>query len=186
LNVQIITKNLEVVMVENDRFIIRQCLDGRPDEFRHLIRRYQSGVLAFLSGKLKDKNLVDEAAQETFVRAYFYLSTLRSPEKFHSWLLGIANRVAKEQLRDRHKVQGLEGVKETTCEDTDVSEDFQVKEAIVMLDEPYRQVVLLRFYSEQSCQQIAENLNIPIGTVTKQLSRAYEKLRSLLEEKNEA
>jgi DNA-directed RNA polymerase specialized sigma24 family protein len=44
----------------------------------------------------------------------------------------------------------------------------------------------LRFYSEQSCQQIAETLNVPIGTVTKQLSRAYEKLRSFLEEKNEA
>jgi hypothetical protein len=51
LNVQIISKNLEVVMDENDRFIIRQCLDGRPDEFRHLIRRYQSGVLAFITGK---------------------------------------------------------------------------------------------------------------------------------------
>ena len=173
-------------MVENDQFIIRQCLDGRPDEFRHLIRQYQSGVMAFLTGRLRDRNLVDEAAQETFVRAYFKLSTLRNPEKFHSWLIGIADRVAKEQLRDRNKVLGLENVKDSPCEeDTDASEDYQLKEAVAMLDEPYRQVVLLRFYSEKSCQQIAETLNVPIGTVTKQLSRAYEKLREFLEDKKD-
>jgi RNA polymerase sigma-70 factor, ECF subfamily len=174
------------MMIENDQFIIRQCLDGRPDEFRHLIMRYQSGIISFLTGRLKDRNLVDEAAQETFVRAYFNLSTLKSPEKFHSWLIGIADRVSKEQRRDRNKVIGLDAVKKIPCEEIQKSEDYKLEEAVAMLDEPYRQVVLLRFYSEQSCQQIAETLNVPIGTVTKQLSRAYEKLRSFLEEKNEA
>jgi RNA polymerase sigma-70 factor (ECF subfamily) len=187
LNVQnSVERNLEVMMVENDQFIIRQCLDGRPDEFRYLIRRYQSGITAFLSGKLKDRNLVDEAAQETFVRAYFNLSTLRNQDKFHSWLLGIADRVAKEQLRDRNKVVDLGSFKDTPIQDIDASEDYKLEEAISLLDEPYRQVILLRFYSGQSCQQISETIDVPIGTVTKQLSRAYEKLRSFLKEKNEA
>lgn len=90
-------------MFNNDHFIIRQCLDGQPNEFRHLIRRYQHGIVVFLTGKLKDKTLVEEAAQETFVRAYFNLSKLRKPEKFLSWLLGIADRVAKEQYRKSKK-----------------------------------------------------------------------------------
>lgn len=172
-------------MAENDRSIIRQCLDGRPDEFRHLIRRYQSGVMAFLTGKLKDKDLAEEAGQETFVRAYFNLSALRSPDKFHSWLIGIADRVAKEQIRDRNKVVGIDSVKERHCEEMQTPEDHQLEEAVAMLDEPYREVILLRFYSEQSCQQISENLHVPIGTVTKQLSRAYKKLRSVLENKKD-
>lgn len=173
-------------MVGNDRLIIRQCLDGRPDEFRHLIKRYQSGVTAFLRGKLKDRNLVDEAAQETFVRAFFNLSSIKNPDKFHSWLIGVADRVAKEQLRGRYKVIGLDSVKEPHCEELQASEDYSLEEALAMLNEPYRKVVLLRFYSEQSCRQIAENFNVPISTVTKQLSRAYEKLRSFLKEKKEA
>ncbi len=172
-------------MVENDQFIIRKCLDGRPDAFRHLVRRYQSGVMAFLTGKLKDRSLVDEAAQETFVRAYFNLSTLKSPNKFHSWLIGIADRVAKEQLRDRKKTVSLEHIKDMPCQDTIASPDCEIEEAVGMLDEPYRQVVMLRFYSGQSCQQIAETIDLPIGTVTKQLSRAYEKLRFFLKEKSE-
>lgn len=172
-------------MAESDQHIIRQCLDGRPDEFRHLIRRYQSGVMAFLMGKLKDKNLVEEAAQETFVRAYFNLSTLRMPDKFHSWLLGIADRVAKEQLRDRKKIVDLAAVKEPHCKEMQVAEDHRLEEAIAMLDEPYRQIVLLRFYSGESCRQISEKLGVPVGTVTKQLSRAYERLRGFLELKKD-
>lgn len=167
-------------MVENDRCIIRQCLDGRPDEFRHLIRRHKSSVTAFLMGKLRDRNIVDEAAQETFVRAYFNLSNLRNPDKFHSWLIGIADRVAKEQLRYRKKLVDIDSVKITSGEEIQRTADYKLEEAIAMLNEPYREVVLLKFYSEQSCQQIAENLKVPINTVTKQLSRAYEKLRSFL------
>ena len=167
-------------MVENDRFIIRQCLDGRPDEFRHLIRRYQAGVNAFLFGRLKQRDLVEEAAQETFVRAFFKLSSLKSPDKFHSWLIGIADRVAKEQLRDRRRVVDMDRIKESSSEERTGSGDYELEEALAMLDEPYRQVVLLRFYSGYSCQEIAENLKLPIGTVTKQLSRAYEKLRNIL------
>jgi RNA polymerase sigma-70 factor, ECF subfamily len=173
------------MMIENDQFIIRQCLNGRPDEFRQLISRYQSGIIAFLTGKLKNRNLVEEAAQETFVRAYFNLSNLRDPERFHSWLIGIADRVVKEQLRNRDKVVGLDGIKEPCQEEKEPSGDHKLEEAIARLDDFYREVVLLRFYSGLSCQQIAENLNIPIGSVTKQLSRAYEKLRILLKE-NEA
>ena len=139
--------------------------------------------MAFLTGRLRDRNLVEEAAQETFVRAFFKLSTLKIPDKFHSWLIGIADRVAKEQLRDRKKGVGLDNIREVSCQDTDTPEYCQLEEALAMLDEPYRQVVLLRFYSGQSCQEIAENLNVPIGTVTKQLSRAYEKLRNILENK---
>ena len=55
---------------------------------------------AYLAGKLGNMTAVEEAAQETFVRAYFGLSELKKRESFYAWLLGIANRVAKEQLRE--------------------------------------------------------------------------------------
>jgi len=169
-------------MTENDRFIILQCLDGRPDEFGHLIRRYQSGVIAFVTGKLKNRALIEEAAQETFVRAFFNLSSLRNPEKFQSWLIGIADRVAMEILRDRKKMVSLDCIKDTTDEEPEpVNRSHELEEAVAILEEPYREVVLLRFYSGQSCQEISKTLDMPIGTVTKQLSRAYEKLRNLLE-----
>ncbi len=172
-------KVFEVLMAESDQYYIEQCLNGRPDEFRGLVRRYQAGVSAYLAGKLGNRSLAEEGAQETFVRAYFGLAGLKKRESFYSWLLGIANRVAKEQLRDRKQFAGLDGLEQEQQREK-VSKDHELEEAIAKLPDAYREIILLRFYAGRSCSEIAEQLGMPVGTVTKQLSRAYGKLRELL------
>jgi RNA polymerase sigma-70 factor (ECF subfamily) len=171
-------------MKDSDQFIIRKCLDGRPDAFRHLVRRYQAPVTAHISKRLRRRHLVEEAAQETFVRAFFNLEKLRKPEKFYSWLLGIAARVSKEELRKNGKVINLEDISALPAETVNTDTDMELEQAVSRLEDPYRQVVLLRFYANRSCREISEALDVPVGTVTKQLSRAYEKLRGLLKEDN--
>src|SRR5512139_3606353 len=87
-------------MMENDKYYVQRCLDGHPDDFRHLVRRYQPVLLAHLAGKLGSRDRAEEAAQEALVRAYFKMDTLKKPESFFAWLLGIADLVAKEQQRN--------------------------------------------------------------------------------------
>ena len=169
-------------MAESDQYYIEQCLNGHPDEFRGLVRRYQANVSAYLSGKLGNRSSAEEAAQETFVRAYFGLSELKKRESFYSWLLGIANRVAKEQLRNRKEFADLDSLAQESQEQKE-TKDHELEQAIADLGDSYREIVLLRFYAGRSCSQIAEQLNMPIGTVTKRLSRAYAKLRQLLSDK---
>lgn len=163
---------------ESDQYYIEECLNGHPDEFRHLVRRYQAAVSAYLAGKLSDRSIAEEATQETFVRAYFGLSELRKRESFYCWLLGIAGRVAKEQLRRPKSFAEAGCLAQRACEERKV--DVELEEAIAKLPDPYKRIILLRFYGGRSCSQIAEQLDMPIGTVTKQLSRAYAKLRQLL------
>ncbi|MFH1614186.1 MAG: sigma-70 family RNA polymerase sigma factor [Planctomycetota bacterium] len=165
-------------MAESDQYYIEQCLNGCPDEFRCLVRRYQAALLVFLAGKLGNRSCAEEAVQETFVRAYFGLSELKKRDSFYSWLLGIANRVAKEQLRNAKQFTDA-GCPEKQAS-REKNEDYELEKAIAELPDSYREIILLRFYGEQSCSQIAEQLDMPIGTVTKQLSRAYTKLRQLL------
>lgn len=167
-------------MAESDQYYIKQCLDGQPDEFRHLVRRYQAVLMAYLAGRLGNKTCAEEAAQETFVRAYFGLSELKKPDSFYSWLLGIASRVEKEQLRNQKKFCVGNYSEQEVCE-TKASTDYDLERAIAELPDIHREVILLRFYANQSCSQIAEKLNMPVGTVTKQLSRAYGRLKQLLE-----
>lgn len=88
-------------MPENDKFYIERCLDGHPDDFRYLVRRYQGVLLANLAGKLGNKDQAEETAQETFVRAYFNINKLKSLDSFFSWILGIADRVVKEHQRKK-------------------------------------------------------------------------------------
>jgi len=167
---------------ELDRDLVDQCLAGSPDQFRHLVRRYERVVLAHLRLRLRDAGAIEDAAQETFVRAYLNLDKLRSHDAFFSWLLGIGDRVAREwRRRDRRQDEIREAYFEQQRRAPGRrgtgARDAQRESALASLSEPLRQVVLLRFYADRSCADIAQALRIPIGTVTKRLSRAYEHIR---------
>lgn len=165
-----------------DREYVESSRNGCPDDFRSLVLRYQKPLFAFLCSRVRSPSDAEEAAQESFVRAFQSLKQLRQPESFYSWLLGIAGRVAKEQFRSsvrRQKVQ--EAAEALQTDAAGGSEELPLEEAIAVLPEAYRQVILLRYYEGLSCQEIAIRLGMPLGTVTKTLSRAYALLRQELE-----
>ena len=175
-------------MPEDDKFYVERCLDGHPDDFRYLVRRYQAILLANLAGKLGDRERAEEAAQEALVRAYFNMGKLRKPDSFFSWLLGIADNVAKEHQRKEQIQRQRELVRSFSEESasTELSQDYALETAIAELPEAYRKVILLRYYGEHSCNRIAEQLDMPLGTVTKNLSRAYAMLRESLQQQEQA
>jgi len=164
-----------------DAECVRQCLNGHPEAFRHLVGRYQDPLVRYLSGRLGNEDQAVEAAQEAMVRAYFALKKIRKPEAFYSWLLGIADRVAKETHRHNQRQRQM-------AADHDVAQQQEdrplrpVRQAVAELPDVYRQVILLRDYGGLSCVQISREQGVPIGTVTKRLSRAYALLREALRE----
>ena len=165
-----------------DGYYIGRCLDGHPDDFRYLVRRYQGVLLAHLAGQLGNRDTAEEAAQETLVRAYFGLERLKKRESFFAWLLGIANRVAKEQRRSEQRRRRIGDVLSETAAEPELSQDYALERSIAALPERYQQVVLLRYYGNCTCSQVAEQLAMPLGTVTKRLSRAYAMLRESLQQ----
>lgn len=169
-----------VLMLNTDSECVQRCLDGHPEAFEQLVARYHAPLIGFICGRLRDREAAEEVAQEAFVRSYAALASLRKPESYYAWLFGFADRVAKEHLSE--KVRAKHGVviaqKETRREEP--SHDFDLDQAIANLPAPYREVVLLRYYSEMSCVEVAERLDVPLGTVTKRLSRAHEMLRKSL------
>ena len=171
-------------MGTTDKYYIERCLDGHADDFRHLIRRYQGPLLAHLAGRSKSRDLAEEAAQETMVRAWFALGKLKKPKSFFAWLLGIADRVTKEHQRDIQRRNRIAEVMSENKNEPELSRDLALEKAVAALLPPYRDVVLLRYYGDCSCNDIAEQLDVPLGTVTKQLSRAYAMLRKSLQHQN--
>ena len=167
-----------------DEYYIGRCLDGHPDDFRYLVRRYQAVLLAHLAGQLGSRDSAEEATQETLVRAYFGLEKLRKRQSFFPWLLGIASRVAKEQRRSEQRRRQIGDVLSEVVAEPELSQDYALEQAITALPERYQQVVLLRYYGNCSCSQVAEQLGMPLGTVTKRLSRAYAMLRESLRQED--
>lgn len=164
-------------MGQTDKECIRQCLNGNPDDYVGLVRRYQAPLVAYLAGRLRDAERAEETAQETFVRGYFALNKLDQTSSFFSWLMGIANRVVMEQNRlEKRRAEALSSVTPKTVSAHD-ADDGDLRQAVAALPQPYAEVVSLRYYGGLSCSELSERLNVPVGTVTKRLSRAYAMLR---------
>ena len=169
--------NRGVSMSQTDEECVRLSLNGHPEAFEPLVGRYWGPLLSHLTGRLGDRESAEEAAQEAFVRSFVGLKELRKPASFFSWLFGIADRVAKEQQRARRRNERQTEPRWEEVVQQAQSHDYDLEQAIAALPDPYRQVILLRYYGNMSCAQVAEGLAIPLGTVTKRLSRAYAMLR---------
>ena len=170
---------------ETDLYYVERCLDGHREDFRHLVLRYQRPLLAYIRCRQARRDEAEDAAQEAFVRAFTGLATLKKPDSFFSWLLGIAHRVLLERAdRERRERVTLTQVAAEApgalARAEPWSGDAALEAALAALPEPFREVVLLRYYGGCSCSEVAEQLGLPIGTVTKRLSRAYEEMRHTL------
>lgn len=172
----------EAELILTDQEHIERCLNGEADQFGFLVVRYQRAVMAYLRGRMRYRDRAQEAAQETFVRAYFNLAKLKKRESLLSWLVGIARHVAWETDRREQRERGASAAyAELSPVKTKVrsvlDEDLALEAAVSSLPAKLRDVVLLRFYSDRSCLEVSQLLDLPIGTVTKRLSRAYELIR---------
>jgi RNA polymerase sigma-70 factor (ECF subfamily) len=114
------------------------------------------------------------------------LRRFRVGDPFFPWLCGIASQVTREarrsdQRRSRHQKLAAEFRQASAAPPDEPHEpDMALRHAINELCEAHRDVVLLRYYGHCSCKEVAERLKLPLGTVTKRLSRAHAELRELL------
>lgn len=172
----------EAELILTDQEHIERCLNGEADQFGFLVSRYQRAVIAYLRGRMRYRDRAQEAAQETFVRAYFNLAKLKKRESFLSWLVGIARHVARETDRREQRERGVSAAYAelnpvVTKGGSAGQEDPALEAALSSLPPKLRDVVLLRFYSGFSCLEVSQLLELPVGTVTKRLSRAYDLIR---------
>jgi RNA polymerase sigma-70 factor (ECF subfamily) len=177
-------------------------LAGDRDAFRLLVEREGPSVVAACARVLGDRAEAEDVAQEAFVIAYRSLSSWRAEGAFGAWLTRIAVRLAIRRSSQRKQVTwldplaaeadqpGQERYRTTVAtEAVDPASSFlrserdaQLRAAVAALDEPYREVVALRFFAERSLNEIAEATDRPLGTVKTHLHRGLARLRRNLEE----
>jgi RNA polymerase sigma-70 factor (ECF subfamily) len=110
------------------------------------------------------------------------LNTLKKGDAFFSWLLGISQRVMLESFRRHRRERRLPETVDPVDPATDAATDgdSELAEAVARLPEVYREVTILRYFGGLSCAEVSQRLGVPLGTVTKRLSRAYGLLREAL------
>jgi len=148
------------------------------------VRRYECAAIITAHSVLGDFHLAQDAAQEAFSYAHSMLNQLRSAASFGPWLLRIARRRAIRLQRTRGAERtGTGGIDCATKGACGWMEPFEaVAREIARLPEHERIVVVMRYVDGCSVKDIAGATERPVGTITKQLSRAIERLRGRLVE----
>ena len=157
-----------------------------PEEtIRRMMEAYGDAVLRMCYLNLRDVMLAEDAAQDSFLKAYQKLASFRGECSGKTWLMRIAINTCRDYQRRawfRHWSRSVDVDSLILPGGTPVdSRDDTVLKAVMSLPMREREVVLLRYYQEMKLEEISQALGIPQGTVTSRLNRARTKLRRQLE-----
>ena len=192
---------------DTDLMLVERTVAGDQRAFELLVIKYQRRIQRLIGRMVRDVDLVEDIAQETFIRAYRALHQFRGDAQFYTWLYRIAVNTAKKALVDlkRNPVLSENALRERDDEDNetfsignDLTTDetpetlFAAKEiaetvtaAMQELPQELRQALTLREIDGLSYEEIAEVMRCPIGTVRSRIFRAREavstRIRPLLE-----
>ena len=169
--------------------LVARACEGDQEAFRLIFERYSRPLISFIYDQVGNRDAADELTQETFVRAYRSLHTLREETKLSTWLFGIAKNVARESLRARarsdHHVE-LDNKLVLNLSDhgpVPVREllNKELKEVIhnslALLDDDKRLVFTLKVFQQCSYEEIAEITGFSIPKLKTDLHRARTEMR---------
>jgi RNA polymerase sigma-70 factor (ECF subfamily) len=184
-----------------DALLVERAQRGDHHAFEMLVVKYQRRVERLISRMVRDSGLVEDVAQESFIRAWRALPQFRGDSAFYTWLYRIAVNTAKKALMERKRdplvnestlVSPEEGEEPSRVEnelsDGETPEAVlaskeiaaTVNAAIDALSEDLRQAIVLREIEGLSYEEIAEVMNCPIGTVRSRIFRAREAIATRL------
>jgi len=173
----------------NEIELVTRAQSGDRNAFSELVRTHAQGVLNVIYRMCGDMQIAEDAAQETFIQAWLRLQSYRPQASLRNWLYRIAVNTAIDMLRKEKRIlpSAIEDLNltdsgpgpETLVANSERTE--MVQEAILALPDASRAVLVLREFEGLSYQEIAESLDIPVGTVMSRLNYARKLLREKLE-----
>lgn len=182
----------------DDGALVGRCLQGDERAYRDLISRYRRQVYSLALRMTRSAEDAEDVTQETFIRMFRALDRYDPSRPFGAWIQTIASRLCIDQIR-RRRINPVSLFQRDTQSDEEYvieiedpgpgpeilaqhGEESQRADALIeSLPEHYRIVVLLRHVQDLSYEEIAEALQLPIGTVKARIHRARELLKRRIE-----
>ncbi|MGE4267600.1 MAG: sigma-70 family RNA polymerase sigma factor [Deferribacterales bacterium] len=176
-----------------DTAIIEKVLDGDSQAFEMLILKYQSKLFATSMNVVKNRELAEDIVQEAFMKAFMKLDSLKNREQFYPWLKRIALNIALNHFEKEKRVMDVETEDDETSffenigsgespEELTLKEELHryVRSYVDSLPDKLRVVIVLREVEDMSYEEIAEMMNIPLGTVRSRLFNARQIIKDRL------
>ena len=168
--------------------LVHRAKNGERNAFSELVCIHAQGVRNVIYRMCGDTQIAEDAAQETFIRAWLHLSSYRPQTSLRNWLYRIAVNAATDMLRKEKRILpndigDLPLTEAGPGPELLVSQQERtalVQRAVLSLPEASRAVLVLREYEEMSYHEIADALDIPVGTVMSRLNYARKLLKDKL------
>jgi RNA polymerase sigma-70 factor (ECF subfamily) len=185
----------EQTTVDADRGLVDAAAAGSREAFDELVLRHQGPVLNLVRAMTGGDIDAEDLAQEAFVRAWRSIGTFRSDSTFRTWLFGIAINVTRTYRGKRSRLRqlfwtspghahGVTDPLERASVEDGIETPFAMRQAIdqalATLPDDMRAAVVLRDVQGLEYREIADALDLPIGTVESRIFRARQRLRPLL------
>jgi RNA polymerase sigma-70 factor (ECF subfamily) len=179
-----------------DQALVERCQRGELAAFEPLVEKYRERVWRLAYNYLRDREEAQDVAQEAFIRAWQALPSFRGQSAFYTWLFRIVVNVAADRARQRAARGRAFGTEPVPEEDWDramldqgatpddaaarAEERERLERALETLPERHRTIIMLSDLQGLSYREIAEVLDIPMGTVMSRLHNARKRLRDVL------
>jgi RNA polymerase sigma-70 factor, ECF subfamily len=193
------SKHYEALLQMTDEDLMSQFQVGTVEAFDILVSRYKEPLTNYIYRFLGDMKECEDLLQETFLRVYRNRHSYRRIAKFSTWLYTIAGNLARSEYRKRkrRRLYSLQSVNrddeeyeveipdETFSPDKHTESQIQdrhIQEALKLIPEEFREVVVLRDVQQLAYEEIAEITGLPMGTVKSRINRGRTKLQGLLKD----
>jgi RNA polymerase sigma-70 factor, ECF subfamily len=185
------TIRVTIAEAANETELIFRAKNGEQSAFSELVCIHAQGVRNVIYRMYGNTQIAEDAAQETFIQAWLHLPSYRPQTSLRNWLYRIAVNAATDMLRKEKRIlpNALEDLSLSDPQPGPEAIAFQeertalIQKAVLSLPDACRAVLVLREYEGLSYQEIADALDIPVGTVMSRLNYARKLLKSKLEEK---
>lgn len=173
-----------------DEKLVELMAKGDQAAFEAFVHRYHGPLLGYLERMLQDSEKAEDFVQEIFLRLIRQLQQKKIPDQIRPWLYRVASNLCKDYWRsssfrsEYHCGDEVPDQKDTSPTIIEIYERQETRKEVLQslhqLSELERQIVLLRFYQDLKLQEIAEVMEMPLGTVKSKLFHALKKLKSYL------
>ncbi len=175
---------------EAEAALVRRCREGDKGAFGELVRHFAGRAMGTARLLLRNGEDAQDASQEAFVKAWRNIGRFDGRSRFFTWLSVILRNVCRDRLRRRRgdeMVELTDGHAHPNPDSDPVAlaqrseRAEQIRQAIRELPAPHRDVIVMSHFLDFSYRQMAQSLDVPIGTVTSRLHAARKALRDKLE-----
>jgi len=178
-------------MSKTDQYYIQEVLKGNDNQFEYLVNNHKDLIFTLCLRIIKDQQIAEEAAQDTFLKAYKSLAKFNGESKFSSWLYRIAYNTSLDKIKAKKltiTTQTLEDYHENYSSEVknsiDILEQKELKElvqaSLKKLNEDEAFVLTLYYYEELSMHEIAEIVSATANSVKVKIFRSRKKLLSII------